>query len=228
MKIETLNLFNLDETIAKKLLAKKKYPWECLPEIHDFIIELGKTLDKNIFEQRGNNIWIAKTAIVAPTVSITGPAIIDEYAELRHCAFIRRDAIVGKNVVVGNSTELKNCILFNEVQVPHFNYVADSILGYKSHIGASVITANLRSDKSNVIIKNKNLKNIVKIETNMRKVGAFLGDGVEIGCNSVLNPGTIIGKNTSIYPCSSLNGIIQENSIYKNQNEIIKKKNINF
>lgn len=240
MKIE--NLYNLNETIAKELLKTKKYPWEILPEINDFILELGPKLDKNIYEQKGENVWIAKSAKIAPTASITGPVIIDENAEIRHCAFIRGKAIVGKNAVVGNSTELKNVILFNNVQVPHYNYVGDSILGYKAHMGAGSITSNVKSDKTNVQIKlrvvgNKETTSIANsesimdqikdeeiIETNLRKVGAFLGDGVEVGCNSVLNPGTIIGKNTNIYPLSCVRGVIPENCIYKNQNEIVEKR----
>jgi len=217
MKIESL--FNLEETIAKDLLQSEEYPWEVLPKIKDYILKIGPNLDKNIFNQVDDEVWIAKSAKVAPTVSITGPAIIDENAEIRHCAFIRGKAIIGKNTVVGNSTELKNCILFNNVQVPHYNYIGDSILGYKAHMGAGSITANIKSDKTNVVIKFENL-----IETNLRKVGAFLGDGVEVGCNSVLAPGTIIGKNSNIYPLSSVRGIIPENSIYKNKNEIVEKK----
>ena len=214
--MEIKQLFNLEETIAKDLLQKEKYPWECLPKISEFIIELGEKLDKEKFEKKGENIWIAKTAKIAPLASITGPTIIDENAEIRHCAFIRGKAIVGKNAVVGNSVELKNCILFNNTQVPHYNYVGDSILGYKAHMGAGSITSNVKSDKTNVVIKGKE-----NIETNLRKVGAFLGDGVEVGCNSVLNPGTVIGKNTSVYPLSCVRGVIPENSIYKNPKEIV-------
>ncbi|MBP3830780.1 MAG: UDP-N-acetylglucosamine pyrophosphorylase [Clostridia bacterium] len=214
--MEIKQLFNLEETIAKDLLQKEKYPWECLPKISEFIIELGEKLDKEKFEKKGENIWIAKTAKIAPSASITGPTIIDENAEIRHCAFIRGKAIVGKNAVVGNSVELKNCILFNNTQVPHYNYVGDSILGYKAHMGAGSITSNVKSDKTNVVIKGKE-----NIETNLRKVGAFLGDGVEVGCNSVLNPGTVIGKNTSVYPLSCVRGVIPENSIYKNPKEIV-------
>ena len=214
--MEIKQLFNLEETIAKDLLQKEKYPWECLPKISEFIIELGEKLDKEKFEKKGENIWIAKTAKIAPSASITGPTIIDENAEIRHCAFIRGKAIVGKNAVVGNSVELKNCILFNNTQVPHYNYVGDSILGYKAHMGAGSITSNVKSDKTNVVIKGKE-----NIETNLRKVGAFLGDGVEVGCNSVLNPGTVIGKNTSVYPLSCVRGVIPENSIYKKPKEIV-------
>ena len=221
MEIE--NLFNLEETIAKDLLKTERYPWEILPKINDFILELGLTLNKNIYEQVCDNVWIAKSAKIAPTANITGPAIIDENAEIRHSAFIRGKVIVGKNTVVGNSTELKNVILFNNVKVPHFNYVGDSILGYKSHMGAGSIASNIKSDKSNVQIDTYKT-NIEKIDTNLKKVGTFLGDGVEVGCNSVLNPGTIIGKNTSIYPLSCVRGVIPENSIYKNQNEIVDRK----
>jgi len=217
MEIE--KLYNLNETIAKELLSSKKYPWELLPEINQFILELGPKLDKEIFNQIGENIWVAKSAKISPTASITGPVIIDENAEIRHCAFIRGKAIIGKNTVVGNSTELKNAILFNNVQVPHYNYVGDSILGYKAHMGAGSITSNVKSDKTNVQIKGNET-----IDTNLRKVGAFLGDGVEVGCNSVLNPGTVIGRNSNIYPLSSVRGVIPENSIYKNKNEIVIKK----
>ena len=214
--MEIKQLYNLEETIAKDLLQKEQYPWECLPKISEFIIELGESLDKDKFDKKGDNIWIAKNAKIAPTASITGPTIIDENAEIRHCAFIRGKVIVGKNTVVGNSVELKNSILFNNTQVPHYNYVGDSILGYKAHMGAGSITSNVKSDKTNVVIKGKE-----NIETNLRKVGAFLGDGVEVGCNSVLNPGTVIGKNTSVYPLSCVRGVIPENSIYKNPKEIV-------
>ena len=217
MKIE--ELYNLNETIAKELLLKEQYPWEVLPKISDFILEIGPKLDENIYEKKGENIWIAKSAKIAPSSSITGPVIIDENAEIRHCAFIRGKAIIGKNAVVGNSTELKNCILFNNVQVPHYNYVGDSILGFKAHMGAGSITSNVKSDKTNVQVKGKDI-----IETYLRKVGAFLGDGVEVGCNSVLNPGTVIGRNSNIYPLSCVRGVIPENSIYKNKDEIVIKE----
>ena len=213
------NLYNLEETIAKKLLEQVEYPWEALPKIEEFIIELGNKLDSNIYEKRGENIWIAKSAKVAPTAYINGPAIIGENAEVRHCACIRGKAIVGEGAVVGNSTELKNVILFNNVQVPHYNYVGDSILGYKSHMGAGSITSNVKSDKKLVVVKNKD----EKIETGLKKFGAMLGDCVEVGCGSVLNPGTVIGKNTNIYPLSSVRGVIKEKSIYKKQGEIVEK-----
>ena len=214
------NLYNLTETIAKELLENIEYPWEALPKISNFILELGDKLDKEKYEKRGENIWIAKTAKVAPTAYINGPAIIGENAEIRHCAFIRGNAIVGDGAVVGNSTELKNVILFNKVQVPHYNYVGDSILGYKSHMGAGSITSNVKSDKKLVIVKNGDKK----IETGLKKFGAMIGDNVEVGCGSILNPGTVIGNNTNIYPLSTVRGVVKENSIYKNQNEIVVKQ----
>lgn len=213
------NLYNLDETIAKELLEKVTYPWEVLPNISEYILELGKRLNKEDYQKVGEDIWIAKSAKVAPTASITGPAIIGKGAEIRHCAFIRGNAIIGENAVVGNSTELKNVILFNKVQVPHYNYVGDSILGFKSHMGAGSITSNVKSDKKLVVIKN----GTEKIETNRKKVGAMLGDNVEIGCGSILNPGTVIGRNSNIYPLSSVRGVVPENSIYKNESEIVVK-----
>lgn len=213
------NLYNLEETIAKDLLESAIYPWEVLPKISNFILELGKKLDEDKYEKRGEDIWIAKSAKVAPTAYIHGPAIICENAEVRHCAFIRVNAIVGEGAVVGNSTELKNVILFNKVQVPHYNYVGDSILGYKSHMGAGSITSNVKSDKKLIVIKNGK----EQIETGIKKIGAMLGDEVEIGCGSILNPGSIIGKNTNIYPLSSVRGVVPKNSIYKKQNEIVEK-----
>ena len=213
------NLYNLEETMAKELLQQAVYPWEVLPKISEFIIYLGKKLDKEKYDEVSENIWIAKTAKVAKTAYINGPAIIGENAEIRHCAFIRGNAIVGEGAVVGNSTELKNVILFNKVQVPHYNYVGDSILGYKSHMGAGSITSNVKSDKKLIVIKNGK----EQIETGLKKIGAMLGDEVEVGCGSVLNPGTVIGKNTNIYPLSSVRGVVKENSIYKKQNEIVDK-----
>ena len=213
------NLYNLEETIAKTLLKDLTYPWEALPKISEFIIDLGKTLDTGIYELKGENVWIAKSAKVMPSAYIKGPAIIGENAEIRHCAFIRGNSIIGNNAVVGNSTELKNVILFNNVQVPHYNYVGDSILGYKAHMGAGSITSNVKSDKKLVIVK----KGKETIETGLKKFGAMIGDNVEVGCNSVLNPGSVIGRNTNIYPLSSVRGVVPENSIYKNQNEIVDK-----
>lgn len=216
-----VNLYNLDETIAKDIFDGCVYPWEVLPKIKDFIIKLGETLSEKDYNKIGENVWIAKSAKVAPTAYINGPAIIGKEAEIRHCAFIRGNAIVGENAVVGNSTELKNVILFNNVQVPHYNYVGDSILGYKSHMGAGSITSNVKSDKKLVIVKNGDNK----IETGLKKFGAMLGDNVEVGCGSILNPGSVIGRNTNIYPLSSVRGVIQENSIYKRQGEVVDKIN---
>ncbi len=213
-------LFDLRETIAAGIFDGCTYPWEVLGRIKDYIISLGNTLSLDEYDLKGENIWIAKSAKVAPSASITGPCIIGKEAEIRHCAFIRGSAIVGENAVVGNSTELKNVILFNRVQVPHYNYVGDSILGYKSHMGAGSITSNVKSDKSLVVIKN----NEEKIETGLKKMGAILGDNVEVGCGSVLNPGTVIGSHTNIYPLSSVRGFIKANSIYKKQGEIVGKQ----
>ena len=218
---EVQNLYNLEETIAKDLLIKCKYPWEALPKIEEFIIQLGKKLDPEIYEEKGENIWIAKSAKVMESAYIQGPTIIGENAEIRHCAFIRGKAIVGNGAVVGNSTELKNAILFNKVQVPHYNYVGDSILGYKAHMGAGSIAANLKADKKPVTVKNGK----ETIETGLKKFGAMLGDNVEIGCGSVLSPGTVIGRNTNVYSLSLVRGVIPENSIYKKQNEIVEKEN---
>ena len=213
------NLYNLEETMAKGLLENLTYPWEALPKISEFIKELGPKLNPEIYEQKGENIWIAKSADIALTSYIKGPVIIGENAEIRHCAFIRGNAIVGNNTVVGNSTELKNVILFNNVQVPHYNYVGDSILGYKAHMGAGSITSNVKSDKKLVIVK----YGTQTIETGLKKFGAMIGDNVEIGCGSVLNPGSVIGANTNIYPLSSVRGVIAPNSIYKKQGEIVNK-----
>lgn len=193
---EIKNLYSLSQTIASSIFEGATYPWEVLPKIKEFIVTLGNSLDSDIYEYKGENIWIAKSAKVAPTAYIAGPAIIGEDTEIRHCAFIRGNAIVGNHCVVGNSTELKNVILFNNVQVPHYNYVGDSILGYKSHMGAGSITSNVKSDKKLVIVKNA----AECFETGLKKFGAMIGDGVEVGCNSVLNPGTVIGKNSNIYP----------------------------
>lgn len=213
------NLYNLDRTIAKDLFEGLTYPWEALPLIGDFIIKLGNTLDPDIYEKRGENIWIAKSAKVFDSVYLNGPLIIDENAEVRQCAFIRGNAIIGKGATVGNSTELKNSILFDEVQTPHFNYIGDSILGYKSHTGAGAITSNLKSDKSLVTV----MLDGEKVETGVKKFGAMLGDNVEVGCNSVLNPGTVIGKNTNVYPLSFVRGYVAENSIYKRLGEVAEK-----
>lgn len=213
------NLYNLDETNSKEIFTGCEYPWEVLPKIKDFIIQLGETLSPEKYNKIHENVWIAKSAKVAPTAYINGPTIIGENTEIRHCAFIRGNALIGNNCVVGNSTELKNVILFNNVQVPHYNYVGDSILGFRSHMGAGSITSNVKSDKKLVIVKNGN----VNIETGLKKFGAMIGDNVEVGCGSILNPGTVIGKNSNIYPLSSVRGVVKENSIYKKQGEIVDK-----
>lgn len=212
-------LYDLNETIAAELFRGATYPWEVLPKIHDFILTLGENLDLEKFEKRGEDIWVAKSAKVAPTACLNGPLIIDEEAEVRHCAFVRGNAIVGKGAVVGNSTELKNVVLFNKVQVPHYNYVGDSVLGYKSHMGAGSITSNVKSDKTLVVVKG----NDIHIETGLKKMGAMLGDRVEVGCNSVLNPGTVIGRDSNIYPTSCVRGVIPANSIYKTQGTVVAK-----
>lgn len=216
------NLYDLTETIAAELFTEAEYPWEVLPRIHDFILELGKRLPEEIYEKRGEDIWVAKNAKVAPTACLNGPLIIDEEAEIRHCAFVRGNAIVGKGAVVGNSTELKNVVLFNKVQVPHYNYVGDSVLGFKSHMGAGSITSNVKSDKTLVVVKNGE----EKIETGLKKMGAMLGDHVEVGCNSVLNPGTVIGRNSNVYPTSCVRGVIPAGHIFKRPGEVVKKSDI--
>ena len=210
---------DLNQTMAKETLESKEYPWEVLPLIHDMILEIGKTLSEEEYDHLEGDIWIAKSAKVAKTACINGPAIIGKNAEVRHCAFIRGNALVGEGAVIGNSTELKNVILFNKVQVPHYNYVGDSILGYGSHMGAGSITSNVKSDKTLVTIK---VGDSI-IETGIKKVGAMLGDHVEVGCGSVLNPGTVIGADTNIYPLSMTRGYIPKNSVYKNQGEIVEK-----
>ena len=214
------NLYNLKETIAKDLFEGAVYPWEVLPKISDFIKKLGATLSKEEYEKRGEDIWIAKSATVAPTAYIHGPAIIGKEAEVRHCAFIRGNAIVGEGAVVGNSTELKNVVLFNKVQVPHYNYVGDSILGYKAHMGAGSITSNVKSDKKLVVVHTGE----GNIETGLKKFGAMLGDCVEVGCNSVLNPGTVLGPNVNVYPTSSVRGYVPAAHIFKAQDRIVKKE----
>ena len=212
--------YSLNQTIAKDIFNGVTYPWEVLPKISNFILELGATLSEDEYEKRGENVWVAKSAKVAPNAFINGPAIIGKDAEVRHCAFIRGNAIVGEGAVVGNSTELKNVILFNKVQVPHYNYVGDSVLGYKSHMGAGSITSNVKSDKKLVVVK----AGEEKIETGMKKFGAMLGDEVEVGCGSVLNPGTVVGNHSNIYPLSSVRGFVPANSIYKKQGEVVTKE----
>jgi len=219
---KAFGLFDLRETIAAQLFEGLTNPWEVLPKIHDFILQLGETLSADLYEKRGDNIWIARNAVVAPTASLNGPLIIDQEAEVRHCAYIRGNAIVGKGAVVGNSTELKNVILFNKVQVPHYNYVGDSILGYRAHLGAGSITSNVKSDKTLVAVK----RGEISIDTGLKKMGAIIGDGVEVGCNSVLNPGTVIGRNSNIYPISRVRGIVPENCVYKDAEHIVAKENM--
>ena len=212
-------LYDLTETAAKPLLESVTYPWEALPKIKDFIIELGNSLDPEEHEKRGENIWIHKSATVFDSAYIAGPCIIGKDTEVRQCAFIRGSALVGDNCVVGNSTELKNVIIFNNVQVPHYNYVGDSILGFHSHMGAGSITSNVKSDKTLVHVKGADFD----IATGMKKFGAMLGDYVEVGCNSVLNPGTVIGSHSNIYPLSRVRGYVPSNSIYKDRNDIVTK-----
>ena len=212
-------LYDLRETIAAELFEGKIFPWEVLPEIGAFLVKLGNTLPEEEYEKKGENIWIARDAKVAPTASITGPCIIGKGAEVRHCAFIRGNALVGEGAVVGNSTELKNVILFNKVQVPHYNYVGDSVLGYKAHMGAGSITSNVKSDKKLVVVKGDG----EELETGLKKFGAMLGDEVEVGCGSVLNPGTVVGPHSNIYPLSSVRGAVPADSIFKNSKEIVKK-----
>ena len=210
---------HMDETIAAGIFEGKTYPWEVLADIGAFILELGKTLSADEYDRQGEDVWIARSARVFPTAYIHGPAIIGKNAEVRHCAFIRGNAIVGEDAVVGNSTELKNVLLFNKVQVPHYNYVGDSILGFKSHMGAGSITSNVKSDKTLVTITTED----GKVETGLKKMGAILGDEVEVGCNSVLNPGTIVGKHSNIYPLSMVRGYVPAESIYKKKGEIADK-----
>ena len=217
---KTMELYENADSIACDFVLSFEYPWEALAGIGEEIIRIGNTLSSEKYDLVGECVWIAKSATVAPTASISGPCIIDENAEIRHCAFIRGKAIVGKGAVVGNSTELKNSILFDGVQVPHYNYVGDSILGYKSHMGAGAITSNVKSDKSLVVIKSGE----EQIATGLKKCGAFLGDFVEVGCGSVLNPGTVIGKDSCVYPLSSVRGVVAPFNIYKNCGEIVKRK----
>ena len=213
------DLYDLNETIAAKLFEGKTYPWEVLADIGDFIMKLGPTLPKDEFNQIEDNIWVHKTVKIAPTASLTGPLIVDADTEIRPSAFVRGKAIVGKNCVVGNSTELKNVVLFNTVQVPHYNYVGDSVLGYKAHMGAGSITSNVKSDKKLVVVKSPE----GQIETGIKKFGAMLGDEVEVGCGTVLNPGSVVGSHSNIYPLSSVRGFIPANSIYKKQGEVVEK-----
>ncbi|MBQ7794008.1 MAG: UDP-N-acetylglucosamine pyrophosphorylase [Clostridia bacterium] len=218
--MKTNELFSLEHTLAAELLAKCEYPWEALGSIKEYIISLGKTLDSSIYEEISENVWVAKSATVAPTAFIGAPCIIGENTEVRHCAFIRGSALIGNGCVVGNSTEVKNAIIFDNVQIPHYNYVGDSILGYKSHLGAGAVTSNVKSDKTLVSIKTAD----GKIETGLKKFGAMVGDYTEVGCNSVLCPGTVTGRNCTVYPLSRVRGFIPENSIFKSQENIVTKR----
>ena len=220
--IKISDLFALDHTAAAEYLSKYTYPWEALADIKDIILEIGNTLDPELYEKRGEDIWISKSAKIYPNNYIAGPCIIGHNTEVRPGAFIRGSALVGENCVVGNSTELKNVILFDNVQVPHYNYVGDSILGYKSHMGAGSITSNVKSDKTLVVIRTQDKSE--EYRTERKKVGAFLGDNVEIGCGSVLNPGTVVGRESSVYPLSSVRGIVPTGSIYKSKSEIAERQ----
>ena len=217
--VKIINLYNLTHTLASDYLKGFTYPWEALKGIIDFIISLGKTLDSEEYNNPIENVWIHKTAKVYSSAYLGSPCIIGANTEVRHCAFIRGSALIGENCVIGNSVELKNVIIFDNVQTPHYNYVGDSILGYKSHMGAGSITSNVKSDKTNVVIKSGD----EQIETGIKKIGAMIGDNVEIGCNSVLNPGTIIGRYSNVYPTSCVRGVIPENSIWKTGGIIVKK-----
>lgn len=216
------HLYDLKKTIAAEIFNGKTYPWEVLADIKDFIVKLGESLPKDRFEERGEHVWVAKSAKVFDSAYLGAPCIIDEEAEIRQCAFIRGSAIVGKGAVVGNSTELKNVILFDMVQVPHYNYIGDSILGYRAHMGAGSITSNVKSDKTLVTVKDHHTGE--QIETGIKKIGAMLGDFVEVGCNSVLNPGTVIGRESNIYPLSSVRGVIPAQHIFKDAQHIVKKE----
>lgn len=216
---KTQNILDLNHTITKQHLEQYEYPWLALPEIKNILLEIAEQLDDN-FQEIQEKVWAHKSAKIEKSAKIVGPAIIDEEAEIRHCAFIRENVIIGKGCVIGNSCEIKNAIIFDETQVPHFNYVGDSIMGYKSHMGAGSIVSNLKSDKSNITIKDGE----EKVETNLRKFGAIIGDHVEVGCNSVLNPGTVVGRNSNIYPLSRVRGMVPENSIYKDEDNVVEKR----
>ena len=218
--MKTTELYDLTHTLAKPLLETYEYPWQALGEIKNFIIALGNTLDNNRYDMVSENVWVAKSAKVFPSAYLASPCIIGENAEVRHCAFIRGSVLVGNNCVVGNSTEIKNSILFDNVQVPHYNYVGDSILGYKSHLGAGAITSNVKSDKTPVSVKTPD----GRVETGLKKFGAMVGDGTEVGCNSVLCPGTVLGKNVTVYPLSRVRGFIPENHIFKSEKSIVEKR----
>ena len=221
-KVTIEQLLDLSHTAAEKQFAALTYPWEALPLISQWIMEIGAALPEEEYEKRGDNVWIAKSATVFPSAYIAGPTIIGPNTEVRHCAFIRGNALVGANCVVGNSTELKNVVLFDNVQVPHYNYVGDSILGYKAHMGAGSITSNVKADKTLVAVCGC----ANRLETGLKKFGAILGDFVEIGCNTVLNPGSIVGRCASVYPVSMVRGYVEANSIYKKAGEIVERQEI--
>lgn len=216
---KTEDLLDLNYTITKNYFKNYEYPWEIIPEIKNIVLEIGKNLDKNQYKEIKNNVWVHISASIDENVQIIGPAIIDKNSSIKHCAYIRENVIIGKDCVIGNSCEIKNAIIFDETQVPHFNYVGDSVMGYKSHMGAGAIISNLKSDQSNIIVKTEE----EKIETNLRKFGAIIGDFVEVGCNSVLNPGTIIGRKTTIYPLSRVRGLVKEKCIYKEEDNVVQK-----
>ena len=218
---KTTEMFDLEHSVAKEYLTRFEYPWQALPGIRDLILELGAQLSPEDYDEVKDNVWVHKSAYVYPSAYLGAPCIIGADTEVRHCAFIRSSALVGDGCVVGNSVELKNVILFDGVQVPHYNYVGDSILGYKSHMGAGSVTSNVKSDKTLVVVKNGN----ETVETGLKKFGAMLGDYVEVGCNSVLNPGTVIGRNSNVYPTSCVRGMVDENSIWKNTGVVVKKEN---
>lgn len=218
--LKIAELLDLNQTIAASLFDGLTYPWEALPKMAAYILALGATLPESYYTRVADDVWVSNTAKVAPTASITGPTIIGHHAEVRHCAFIRGSVIVGESAVVGNSTELKNALLFNRVQAPHFNYVGDSILGYKAHIGAGCITSNVKSDKTLISVAADG----ERMETGLKKFGAVLGDHVEVGSNSVLNPGAVVGRNATVYPLSMVRGIVPQNSIYKKQGEVVEKR----
>lgn len=222
IKCNTKDLLDLEKTIARDVFDGAEFPWEVLPKIKDFVVKLGESLDPEKFDNPQENVWIAKSAKVFSSAYIAGPCIIDENAEVRHCAFIRGSAIVGKNAVVGNSVELKNCILFDNVQVPHYNYVGDSVLGYKAHLGAGALTSNVKSDKTNVVVKHAATK--TAIETGLRKFGAIVGDNTEVGCNTVLCPGTVLGRECIVYPVSRVRGFVDSRRIFKDAEHIIERK----
>lgn len=218
-KIKIADLFDLEHTKAKPLLLKYEYPWQALSEIGNFIIEYGRSLAEDEYNEISENVWVSKSAKIAPTACIEAPAVIAAGTQVRHGAYIRGKVLIGENCVIGNSTELKNVIVFDNAQIPHFNYVGDSILGYCSHMGAGSITSNIKQNKQGIVIRAG--KDVY--ETGLRKIGAMIGDFVEIGCNSVLNPGVIVGRNTNVYPLSMVRGYVPENSVYKKQGEVTEK-----